>query len=547
MGEALAGHSLSKKPANDRLKFWSSFCSDHPNVSRLPYLPHLQCALVCVLISLLFRFGTFKALCAQSQLVVFALCTVSVAVMTASIYFRWMPSPCYLVDFCCMKGEDYCTVGLESYEFFARRWRAVDLDSFVFQFKVLLRSGIGEEACAPSRLLEKGEDIDMQDAREETQRLITGATTLLFRKTGVDAKEIDIVVLNSSLFNPSPSLTAFLVNRFKMRSNVKSYNLAGMGCSAGLISIDLAKDLLRVHRNSYALVVSTENITQNMYFGRDRSMMVSNCLFRCGASAILLSNKSKDMCRAKFKLMHCVRVHRGADQNSFDCITQKEDEKGLVGISLQVSLTEVAAQTLRENIVRLAPRILPFSELLKVVFNITLRKIFNKKLKPYDPNFKRAINHFCIHPGGRAVIDSIGKGLKLSAYDAEPGRMALHRFGNTSSSGIWYALAYCEAKNRLKKGDKVWQIALGSGFKCNSAVWKVLHDIDAGDGQVCNPWNDCVHRYPEGANNLSGSYLVALLARMLHDGGLNRHEAKAKAEKELGRILEIVARGSRKA
>lgn len=38
-----------------------------------------------------------------------------------------------------------------------------------------------------------------------------------------------------------------LVNHFKMRSDVLSYNLGGMGCSAGVIAIGLADKLLQVN------------------------------------------------------------------------------------------------------------------------------------------------------------------------------------------------------------------------------------------------------------------------------------------------------------
>lgn len=42
------------------------------------------------------------------------------------------------------------------------------------------------------------------------------------------------------------------------------YNLSGMGCSASVLAVDLAKNLLKTRPNSLALVVSTENLTQNL-------------------------------------------------------------------------------------------------------------------------------------------------------------------------------------------------------------------------------------------------------------------------------------------
>lgn len=85
----------------------------------------------------------------------------------------------------------------------------------------------------------------------------------VLRKGDVSPQRVDILIVNCSLFNPTPSLASMvclylslsvcwvalnaaeepavgvpdfamqIVNRFKMRQNIKSFNLAGMGCSAG--------------------------------------------------------------------------------------------------------------------------------------------------------------------------------------------------------------------------------------------------------------------------------------------------------------------------
>ena len=58
--------------------------------------------------------------------------------------------------------------------------------------------------------------------------------------------QVDILICNCSIFCPTPSLSAMVVNHFRMRSSTITYNLGGMGCSAGLISIALARELLQV-------------------------------------------------------------------------------------------------------------------------------------------------------------------------------------------------------------------------------------------------------------------------------------------------------------
>jgi 3-ketoacyl-CoA synthase len=249
-----------------------------------------------------------------------------------------------------------------------------------------------------------------------------------------------------------------------------------------------------VHPDTYALVVSTENITLNAYLGNHRPMLVTNTLFRMGGAAVLLSNRRADRRRAKYQLVHTVRTHRGASGRSYGCVTQEEDDGGNVGVSLSKELMSVAGEALRTNITTLGPLVLPLSEQLRFLGAVLLRRVLRADVKPYVPDFKLALEHFCIHAGGRGVLDELERSLGLSAWHMEPSRMTLHRFGNTSSSSLWYELAYCEAKGRIRKGDRVWQIAFGSGFKCNSAVWKALRTVD--DAGETNPWAAEVDRLP---------------------------------------------------
>lgn len=417
----------------------------------------------------------------------------AILVFGSTLYIMTRPRSIYLVDYSCYRPPHHLRVRYQQFMDHSTLTGDFTPSSLDFQRKILQRSGLGEETYVPQAMHAIPPNPSMAAAREEAEQVMFGALDNLFANTNVKPKDIGILVVNCSLFNPTPSLSAMIVNKYKLRGNVKSFNLGGMGCSAGVIAVDLAKDMLQVHRNTYAVVVSTENITQNWYFGNNKAMLIPNCLFRVGGAAILLSNKSSDKRIAKYKLVHVVRTHKGADDKAFKCVYQEQDDVGKTGVSLSKDLMAIAGGALKTNITTLGPLVLPVSEQLLFFFTLVVKKLFNAKMKPYIPDFKLAFDHFCIHAGGRAVIDELEKNLQLLPEHVEASRMTLHRFGNTSSSSIWYELAYTEAKRRIRKGNRVWQIAFGSGFKCNSAVWEALRHVKPSPK---SPWEDCIHRYP---------------------------------------------------
>ncbi|KAJ4787262.1 3-ketoacyl-CoA synthase [Rhynchospora pubera] len=430
--------------------------------------------------------------------------SASVMLILLTIYYLKQPRPVYLVEFACYKPEDESKISKSEFLDMTECTGAFNTESLDFQTKITVRSGLGDQTYLPPGIQARPPQLSMKEARLEAEAVMFGCLDALFASTGINpSRDVGILIVNCSLFNPTPSLSAMIVNHYKMRGDIKSFNLGGMGCSAGLISIDLAKDLLQANPNTYAVVLSTENITLNWYFGNDRSMLLSNCIFRMGGAAILLSNKRSDASRAKYRLVHTVRTHKGANDNCYNCVYQREDSNGNIGVSLARELMAVAGDALKTNITTLGPLVLPLSEQFKFLKSLMQRKVLKmKEVRPYIPNFKKAFEHFCVHAGGRAVLEEVQKNLGLLDTDMEPSKSALHRFGNTSSSSLWYELAYAEAKGRVGRGNRIWQIGFGSGFKCNSAVWRALQDIPPlsarkVDGRPqCNPWVDSIDNYP---------------------------------------------------
>ena len=139
----------------------------------------------------------------------------------------------------------------------SRKAGAFDAKALAFQDKMVMKGGLGDHTYLPDAMHASPPVPSMALAREEAEIVMFAAVRDALAAANLRPADVDCVVVNCSLFNPTPSLAAMLVNHFKMRSDVVSYSLSGMGCSAGVISIALARELLQTYKNSTCLVVST--------------------------------------------------------------------------------------------------------------------------------------------------------------------------------------------------------------------------------------------------------------------------------------------------
>lgn len=417
------------------------------------------------------------------------------SMLLALAFLYWLQSgekAVFLLDFETFEPPEEWKVSKEEIMEMMRRQNCFTEESLEFMERLLQNSQPNNKLAWPKCIVKclQDEYIDpvTDTSREEFQEVVFPIVREVLRRTKLRPKDVDILIVNCSLFSPTPSLCAMVVNEFGFRSDVLSYNLSGMGCSAGIIAVDLAKRLLNAQANATALVVSTEITSQCLYKGNERSFLVQNTLFRAGGAALVLSNKWRDAFRAQFKLLKTMRTQEVGEEAE-KAVYQTEDGEGIMGVSLSKEVVKVAGKAMEKNLTRIGAYVLPLSEQLHAVYSILVRKLVKwlnhsvpalkgvlpRTITPYMPDFKRGLDYFCIHAGGKRVIDGVEGNLQLTPENVAPSRYALDHYGNTSSSSIWYEMDYIRKKTPLKKGQRILQVAFGSGFKCNSAVWISLN------------------------------------------------------------------------
>lgn len=217
----------------------------------------------------------------------------------------------------------------------------------------------------------------------------------------------------------------------------------------------------QAHPNSVALFVPAEITTYCFYPGRVKDYLVANAIFRMGGAAVLCTNKPSLASKAKYQLLHNVRVHTGQDDAAYNCISWGPDPEGINGVYLGKDVPQQAGIMLEAVIKAITPKIMTwgqYAEAAHFMFNKKVMK--NPAYKRYMPDYTQCVDHFALHAGGYAVLKGIQKGMNLPVEAVLPSFASLRDYGNTSSSTTWYTIAYLESVGAVKKGHQIMQVGV---------------------------------------------------------------------------------------
>jgi len=312
----------------------------------------------------------------------------------------------------------------------------------IAQTVLLGENGIEARRLAVSSLADAFEiDPDTLHARflEHAPKLASAAAEKALRNAGLEAKDVEGIVVSTCTGYLCPGLSGYVVERLGLPRDVRAFDLVGHGCAAALPNWQLADALLESRKCRNVVSVCVELSSAAMYLDDDPGVLISACLFGDGAGAAVLGAAPQ------------------RDKRQIEC--------GAIGSLLNPAEREALrfeqrGGMLRNVLTRPVPRLA--AEHAEQVLD---RMLGEADLERAD------IAQWVWHAGGRDVLLAIKNRLGLSEEQLEHSSAVLREFGNLSSAFVYFVLEAALAA-RPRPGWW-WMSSFGAGFSCHGALLKV--------------------------------------------------------------------------
>ncbi|MEO6138309.1 MAG: 3-oxoacyl-[acyl-carrier-protein] synthase III C-terminal domain-containing protein [Luteimonas sp.] len=284
-------------------------------------------------------------------------------------------------------------------------------------------------------------DPDTLHARFERNApmLATQAAERALIDAGLEATQIDAVIISTCTGYLCPGLTSHVIERLGMRPNVQALDLVGQGCGAALPNWRMADALMASGACRHVLSVCAEVSSAAMYLDNDPGVLISACLFGDGAGAAVLSSQPS-------------ASHRRVEWKAAGSLTNPAEREAL--------RFEQRGGLLRNILTRPVPKLA--AEHAGRVLDTVLA---GTGIDVPD------IDVWILHAGGRDVLLALQDKLGLRTDDLRYSAAMLRQYGNLSSAFVYFVLQAALADQA--PAGRWWMAAFGAGFSSHGALLEV--------------------------------------------------------------------------
>ena len=205
----------------------------------------------------------------------------------------------------------------------------------------------------------------------------------------------------------APGLDLQVMELMDLPKNIYRTSINFMGCYAAIHALKLADTICKTEANARVMIVCTELCTLHFQREPTQDNIASSLLFGDGSAAILVVPDED--------------ANRGLRLDSFYSEVVPKGKKDMAwelsSTGFLMTLSGYIPELLEEDFEPLVSRALQHAAIEK-----------------------QQITHWCIHPGGKRILEAIHKSLQLHNGELQPSYEILKKFGNMSSPTILFVL-----------------------------------------------------------------------------------------------------------
>lgn len=244
-----------------------------------------------------------------------------------------------------------------------------------------------------------------------------------------DPGKISHLITVSCTGMSAPGLDLQVTELMEFSKNISRTSVNFMGCYAAIHALKIADAICRSEPGARVLVVCTELCTLHFQRAATTDNITSSLLFGDGAAAALVVGEES--------------IEEGL---SIDGFYSEIIPKGKRDMAWELSSTGFL-MTLSGYI----------PELIEADFEQIVGRALAK-----NKSSKEEVSHWCIHPGGKKILESIHKCLGFTNGQLDTSATVLKKVGNLSSATILFVLK--EMMKQKKQVKKLFGAAFGPGL-----------------------------------------------------------------------------------